>query len=429
MASNKKRSCQLNINSKEWFQSRCREARKCLFDAIPLSKKAEAKKACSSDEGNTFCLIDSEEKKNREMEKTANDIENRPNELFDLLDYGHLPNKSFQIDLEGAVGEFLAHDLFDLDGTQPIENKIMGMSKRLFNGLPVIEVNPSEEALEFYKNRGDNFQMVHVVICCYGFEERDGKLYGLPYHVSLRPAEKRGVPSTVSPDWVRKMDLEKIPDAKPHYIGFNPFSNAFGFFGVGDLPINTKICSDTIGFVYNTYFLASNYDKSDTCDPGMCTNLLGESKTILSDYRKFRFSRYFKPFVNIDPIKIWGCDSPIELFLLQSMKSLSLRPKIQMHIFSDGTTFPSLQSMWEDGKRTKSLAKTITEADFYFDNKNVAVFCDSVAHHSSPEAIEKDHSIDEKLKKLGIRSIRISGPDIMASPLECAKRVRDFVES
>lgn len=424
-----KSSCQLNINTKEWFQARCREARKCLIDEIPLSRKVEAQKACASYEGNTFCQADSKGKKERKMGKPASDIENRPKELRDLPDYGHLPNRPFEVDLEGSVGEFLAHDLFDLDGIQPIESKIMGLSKKFFNGHPVIEVNPSEEAINFYRVRGDNFQMINVVVCCYGFEERGGELYGLPYHISLRPAQKRGEPSSVSIDCIRNMDLEKVLDGNPHYMGFNPFGNAFGLYGVGDLPINKDICSDTIGIVYNTYFLASKYDKSDACDPGMCTNLLGDSKTILGDYRRFRFSRYFKPFEKIDPIKIWGCDSPIELFLLQALKSLCLKPKIQMHIFADGTVFPSLQSMWEDGKRTKSLAKTITEADFYFEGENIAVFCDSVAHHSSPEAVEKDNAIDEKLEKLGVRSIRLSGPDIVASPLECARKVKDVVDS
>ncbi len=424
-----KRSCQLNINSSEWFQARCREAKRCLVDEVPLRRKAEAKKSCSSTEGNSFCQINSKGNKDVKMENSVKDIENRPKELWDLPDYGHLPDRGFHIDLEGAVGEFLAHDLFDLDGTQPIENKIMGLSKKFFNGLPVIEVNPSEDAIEFYRERGDKFQMINVVVCCYGFEERDGGLYGLPYHISLRPAQKGGKPSSVGVDWIKNMDLERILDGGPHYMGFNPFSNAFGLYAVGDMPVNKEVCSDMIGLVYKTYFLATNYEKSGTCEPGMCTNLLGKSKTILNDYKKFRFSRYFKPFENIAPIKIWGCDSPIELFLLQSMNSLSLRPKIQMHIFSDGTIFPSLQSMWENGKRTRSLAKTITEADFYFEEQNVAVFCDSVAHHSSAESIAKDSAIDEKLAEIGIRSIRLTGPDIMASPLECAKRIRDFIGS
>jgi hypothetical protein len=361
------------------------------------------------------------------MTNIANDIENRPKELWNLPNYGHLPDRAFQIDLESSIGEFLAHDIFDLDGNQPVESKMYALSNEFKDGYPVIGVNPSKEVIELYHERGDTFQMINVVVCCYAFEERNGEYFGLPYHISLRPALKRGIPSSVSVQWVSKMDLSKVLEGKPHYMGFNPFTDAFGLYGVGALPVNKDICSDVIGFVYNMYFLASNYDKNDVCDPGMCTNLLGENKLALNDYRKFRFSRYFKPFKNIEPIKIWGCDSPIELFLLQALNSLSLKPKIQMHIFSDGTTFPSLQSMWENGKRTKALSKTITEADFYFEDQNVAVFCDSVAYHSSPEAIAKDRAIDEKLEGIGIRSIRILGPDIMASPLECAKKIRDFI--
>lgn len=361
------------------------------------------------------------------MADLAEDIENRPQELLSLPSYGCLPNGTIEIDLKNSIGEFLFHDIFDLDGTQPIENKIMGLSKKFFKGYPVIEVNPSEEAIEFYGKRGDRFQMINVVVCCYAFEENNGNHIGLPYHISLRPAQKRGVPSTVGIKWIEKMDLSAVLEGNPHYMGYNPFSNAFGFFAIGPVSVNERICSDTIGFVYTTYFLASNYDKQDVCEPGKCRSLIGGSKSILNDYRKFRFSRYFKPFENIEPIKIWGCDSSIELFLLQAMNSLNLRPKIQMYIFNDGTTFPSLQSMWEGGRRTKRLAKTITEADFFFDEQMVAIFCDSVAHHSSEEAIEKDAAIDENLNNIGIRSIRISGPDIVQSPINCAQRIAEIV--
>lgn len=361
------------------------------------------------------------------MTNIAKDIENRPKELWDLPNYGCLPNGSFSIDLAGSIGEFLFHDIFDLDGTQPIENKIMRLSKKFYNGLPIMEVNPSKDAIEFYEKRGDNFQMINVVVCCYAFEENNGEFIGLPYHISLRPAQKRGLPSSLSTKWIEKIDLSAVLESSPHYMGYNPFSNAFGFYAIGSMPVNESICSDTIGFVYNTYFLASRYDNQDVCDPGMCTSLIGESKSVLNDYRKFRFSRYFKPFKNIEPIKIWGCDSPIELFLLQAMNSLNLRPKIQMHIFKDGTIFPSLQAMWESGRRTKTLSKTITEADFFFEEQMVAVFCDSVAFHSSPEAIAKDKTIDDSLNAIGIRSIRISGPDIVQSPISCARRIADMV--
>jgi hypothetical protein len=160
----------------------------------------------------------------------------------------------------------------------------------------------------------------------------------------------------------------------------------------------------------------------------MCTSLIGENKALLVDYRKFRVSRYFKDFKTTKPIKIWGCDSPIELFLLQAMSQLGLNPRIQTLIFPDGSTFPSLQSMWEGGLRTKKQSKIITEADFFFENEKIAVFCDSVAHHTSEHAVAKDSAIDQKLANLRIRSIRISGADIMASPIECAKKVRECVD-
>ena len=363
------------------------------------------------------------------MPCTASDIENRPKELCDLPNYGCLPDKGFQIDLAGSVGEFLAHDIFDLDGTQPIESKVMGTSKELHNDLPIIRVNPPEDAIEFYMARGDQFQMVSVVVCCYGFEERDGELYGLPYHISLRPAQKEGKPFSVGVDWIKNMDLERVLESSPHYMGFNPFNNAFGLYSTGSVHLNQNLYSDVVGFVYKTYFLASNYEKNDVMDPGMCASLLGDNKSTLGDYRKYRFSRYFKPFTDIKPVKIWGCDSPIELFLLQAMNSLSIRPKIQTNIFSDGTTFPLLQSMWENGKRTKALSKMITEADFYFEEQKVAIFCDSVAHHSSDEAIAKDKVIDGKLEQIGIRSLRISGSDIVASPIGCATRIREFLKN
>lgn len=95
----------------------------------------------------------------------------------------------------------------------------------------------------------------------------------------------------------------------------------------------------------------------------------------------------------------------------------------------DGSTFPLLHNMWENGKRTKSFAKKITEVDFYFEKQKIAVFCDSVAHHTSEKNMAKDKAIDQKLEKAGIRSLRISGRDIMKSPIECAKRVLEVLNS
>ena len=124
-----------------------------------------------------------------------------------------------------------------------------------------------------------------------------------------------------------------------------------------------------------------------------------------------------------------GCDSPIELFLLQAMCQIGLHPKIQMLIFPDGSAFPSLQSMWERGIRTGRLSKIITEADFFFEDEKVAIFCDSVAHHTSAEDRAKDSAIDTKLGRIGIRSFRVSGKDIAISPVSCAAKIKEFIGS
>lgn len=357
------------------------------------------------------------------------DIKNRPPELWAFPNYSHLPDESFQIDLAGAAGEFLARDIFDLDGVQPLELTVLNLSNEKFEGLPVVGVNPSEEAIDYYRKRGDTFQMVNVVVCCHSFERREGKLYALPYHISLRPALKNGSPQQAGVDRIANFDLERILEGKPHYIGFNPFTTAFGLYAVGPIPVSETVCSDMIGFVYNAYFIASNHVQKDALDPGLCTALLGETRGVLGDYRKFRFKQYFKKFTDSKPVKIWGCDSPIELFLLQAMSQIGLHPKIQMLIYPDGSIFPSLQSMWEGGVRTKKLGKIITEADFFFEKEKVAVFCDSKAHHTSAAEIAKDFAIDNKLEAVGIRSFRVAGTDIADSPVRCAAKLKEFLVS
>ncbi len=357
------------------------------------------------------------------MTDEIGDIQNRPKELEALPNYTAFPDETIYIKLEHSTGEFLAQDISLLIGSQPVERKILEFSGGEF------EVNPPKEAIKHYKARGDTFQFINIVVCCYAFERIDGKLVGLPYHISLRPAQKNGNPSEVGPGYLDNLDLGRLRDGFPRYLGYNPFTNAFGVFAVGDFPQPKGLHTDVVGIVYNSYFVASKYDKKDTLLPESCIEILGEHLGLLKDYSDFRFSNYFKPFNNIKPKKIWGCDSPIELFLLQGMGSIGLRPQLQVIIFSDGSTFPLMHNMWEGGKRTKSFSRKITEVDFYFEKQKVAVFCDSLAHHSSKEDIAKDIAIDQKLEKAGIRSLRISGPDIMKSPIECARRVLEYVNS
>lgn len=363
------------------------------------------------------------------MPDIKGDIQNRPQELRALPNYSYLPDEPFEIDLASAAGEFLAREIFDLDGVQPLESSVLHLSNETFQGLPVVGVNPSKEAVEFYRKRGDTFQMVNVVICCHSFERREGRLFALPYHISLRPASKNNSPQEIDIEWIANHDLSKVLEGRPHYIGYNPFTTAFGLYALGPVPVSETVCSDVIGFVYNSYFVASKHVRKDVLDPGLCTTLLGDANGVLGDYRSFRFKKYFKKFTNSRPEKIWGCDSPIELFLLQAMSQIGLHPKIQMLIYPDGSIFPSLQSMWESGVRTKKLAKVITEADFFFEKEKVAVFCDSKAHHTSAAEVAKDFAIDKKLQTVGIRSFRLAGTEIANSPIRCAAKLKEFLDS
>ncbi|WP_185842648.1 hypothetical protein [Vibrio cholerae] len=354
----------------------------------------------------------------RDMAEIRN-IENRPEELFELPYYKELPELPVTIDMSGSIGKFLEFDLFDLDGVQPLEMRHMLANDRL------VHVNPSQKSIEIYKKEKVTFQLVFVVVNAYGFEEKDGVLVGKPYNISLQPASKRGELSIVTPEWIEKIDLEAQNQVPKIYRGFNPFAGAYGLHVMAHTDY-TGIESDMIGFVVGTYALAMPFKHHEVLSPAV-PEPLRNNKQVRQDYEKYRKSWYFQPFKKVKPKRIWGCDSPIELFLLQAMDSIGLYPELQTIICEDGFTVPGFHKLWENSKSRRRL-KTITDADYYFPEKKLAVFCDSIAYHSSPEAIAKDKAIDDKLKQIGITSLRICGKDIASSPIECANRIRTKLE-
>lgn len=347
-------------------------------------------------------------------------IENRPKELYDLPHYKSLPHLEVEIDLEGIIGDFLAYDIFDLDGTQPMELRHSKVNEG------ILTVNPSEKSLEIYQKEKVLFQLIHVVVNAYSFKDQDGVLHAKPYCISLKPSTKRGEITEVSVDWLKGFDLDQINKTPKHYLGFNPFQNAYGFFAVGSVPSDQTIESDMVGFVYRTYALATKFNTREVLVPKIPSII--DHVQARKDYEKYRENWYFKKFTKDKPRKIWGCDSPIELFLLQAMDKEGLRPDLQTIICEDGLTVPSFHKLWENNKSRRRM-KMITEADFYFPSKKLAVFCDSKKHHTSEDAIKKDKAIDVKLEAIGIKSLRISGVDIVNSPFKCAARVMDKLNS
>lgn len=350
------------------------------------------------------------------MTDELSSIENRPEELKEIPYYEKIPDVQIVMDIGGMIGEFLNYDLLDLAGIQPIESKHLSANKG------IIKVNPSKESIEIYRKKNTKFQLVSVVINAFGFKKKDDVIHAKPYSISLKVGTKRDKIEEKDIDLIEKFDLEGLESVPKYYAGFNPFTNAYGVYAMGTSSFNQSVESDMIGFVYKMYFLATEYNHRDVCPPSIPE--LEESNQASRDYQKYRKDRYFKKFTKDKPRKIWGCDSPIELFLLQAMDHMGLSPEIQTIICEDGVTYPSFHKLWENKKSRKRL-KIVTEADFYFPNEKLAIFCDSKSHHSSQEAIDKDKAIDSQLIGMGIRSLRILGPEIVKSPFGCANIVKN----
>lgn len=350
------------------------------------------------------------------MSDEISTITNRPEELRQLPHYNSLANMPIAIDIAGSIGDFLTYDLADLDGVQPVEARHLDLNEGL------IHVNPTEKSLAIYHDEKVRFQLISVVINAHSFEERDGIIHASPYSISLRPATKRGEVSEVDSSWLKAIDLEQIDHEPKYYFGFNPFQNAYGFYAIGLKPSDAGVESDMVGFIWKTYALATTFDNRNLASPGIPS--ISDHIQARRDYEKYRIDWYFKKFTKNKTRKIWGCDSPIELFLLQAMKNIGLKPDLQSMICEDQLVVPSFHKLWENHKSRRRM-KMITEADFYFPESKLAVFCDSKQHHSSPETIKKDAAISEKLASIGINSLRIPGVDIAKSPFECAERVKN----
>jgi very-short-patch-repair endonuclease len=89
----------------------------------------------------------------------------------------------------------------------------------------------------------------------------------------------------------------------------------------------------------------------------------------------------------------------------------------------DGATFPSLYHLWSDVEFRHSDG-LVTEADLFFPDERIAVFCDG-GHHARAKQKGKDAAITEKLAALDIRSIRIPGDEIREHLPKAIARVKE----
>lgn len=341
-------------------------------------------------------------------------IKNRPIYLEkNLKHYKEFPaKKDFDIDFL-TLPPLLNFDFHTLNGILPLTKSrfnFIGINGEA-DGKPttIIAVNPLEIEYEYYKSIGvTEFQAIQIVFNFYAIEDcSDGSIKGLPYSVSLLPLTKNNKIDTWNIDFMKQLDIERISQQGGLvFTKFNPFKNWTSGMGM-TYPIFSNVFNkeyiDTVGFTWGTYFLSPIYDKKEIIIPENKTY----SPQINAKYRNYKTSLYFKNFTDTNPRRIWGCDSPIELFLLQGLYTKNLHPQIQTSIFKNGEIIPNYYVMQEDEKWI-GQENLITALDFYFPEKKLAIFCDGKEFHN----VEKDKKIDDSLKKIGINSLRFGGKEI-----------------
>jgi len=292
-----------------------------------------------------------------------------------------------------------------LGGLMPVTRQIAELSPE------GIDVQPTEEVINYYCANGSRFLMVSVVANCCVFRKEDSLIRGYPYSVSLFPASKRDELDYVDVRFAASFDLESMPTRDCIYLNYDPFCGDWGLFGPYGLLAGkdgVNLCfTDMIGFVMGTYFLADCFNREDILLP----NMADAPHTIQKKYRNIRIKRYFSPFNDLRPRRIWGVDSPIELFLMQGLVARGLFPIPQYLIYEDGRAYPSLHDILLDDSFDADQS-LITEADFCFPKNRLAIFCDSGKYHRGRKAQQKDKKITEALEKLGYSVLRIPGSSI-----------------
>jgi hypothetical protein len=347
-------------------------------------------------------------------------IDNRPKYLLEQDDYKKLPSQPFAVDFE-VLPELVRQVLGRLGGIQPVT----GEMARAANG----ELNdtPSDGEIALFKNKGTLFQPVFLVLNIAHLKEVKGTPVATPYALSLMPTSKRDVVDEKPVELVAKLDAQKVlKEMQPCYASFDPFRGDWRLFGpvgsfIGEKPI--KCFLDELGLVVGQYYLAKSYDQADVLEEEMGF----PSPEAEERYRKHRAKLLYKPFTKAEPRRVWGAQSPIELFLFQESLRRDLAPLLQVLVCEDASIHPSLYHLWRD-LDFRYAPGLVTEPDLYFPERKLAVFCDSTRHHRGDKAKAKDARIDAKLANIGFSSLRIPGKLIVEDVNAAADLVASAIE-
>lgn len=344
-------------------------------------------------------------------------IENRPASLLADAAYGILPKAPLALDWS-PVPELIRVATLDLGGIQPV-TKAMAEAA----GGPLHDT-PSEGEVELFRKRGTSFQLISLVLSCVPAGEAEGVLKVRPFAMTLIPASKRERVQESTIDLVAKLDVGKWLTTEPMYAGYNPFSGDWSLAGnlPGYMDGERRGYLDEMGLVIDQFFLATQLTEDDEV---LTMDIKMPSEQMKARYEKHRRKLFFTPFKQVEARRVWGAETPIELFVIQALAKEGLFPRCQILIMNDGATFPSWYHLWNDleFRHTDGL---VTEADLFFPDERVAVFCDG-GFHLRPKQKAKDAVITEKLAALGVRSVRIPGDEIRKDLPKAVARVKEVL--
>jgi hypothetical protein len=259
---------------------------------------------------------------------------------------------------------------------------------------------PSGGEIGLFRMRGTKFQLVSVVLSCVAASETDGVLQVRPFAVTLIPASQRGEVEYLTIDLVANLDVSKGPETEPVYAGYDPFSGDWQLYG--NLPGYLDHQREGVLDEVDQFFLAT---KTPGDDEILMMDLRMPSDEMKRRYQRHRKKLLFTPFKKVEARRVWGAETPIELFLIQARAKKKLFPESQMLIMDDGATFPSWYHLWQ-GVEFRHSEGLVTAADLYFPTQRVAVFCDG-GHHSRGKQKARDAAINAKLEAIGIHPVRI----------------------
>lgn len=344
-------------------------------------------------------------------------IEDRPASLLADPTYRTLPKLPLKVDWT-SIPELLRAAMLDLSGIQPITKAMAeAAGGKMWD-------KPSEGEVELFRQRGTNFQLVSVVLSCVVAGEVEGVQQVRPFAVTLIPASKRGEVDQRPIDSIAALDVSKSLETELVYSGYDPFSGQWSLYGnlLDFLDGKTEGYLDETGLVVDQFFLATETPDDDQI---LMMDVRMPSDEMKAKYEKHRKKLFFTPFKKVETRRVWGAQTPIELFLVQALAKEKLFPESQMLIMEDGATFPALYHLWQDIEFRHSSG-LVTEADLYFPEERVAVFCDG-SHHARSKQKAKDAAINAKLEAVGIRAVRISGAEIKFELPKAVARVKEVL--